>query len=45
MSFAEFDDYRNKYRFIADISIHNDISDVYNQVVEFIKSYNTGEIK
>ena len=45
MSFAEFDDYRNKYRFIADISIHNDISDVYNQVVEFIKSYNTGAIK
>ena len=45
MSFAEFDDYRNKYRFIADISIHNDISDVYNQVVEFIKSYNKEKIK
>jgi len=37
MSFAEYDDYKNTYFFIADISLHNDISDVYNQVVGFIK--------
>jgi len=40
MSFAEYDDYRNTYFFIADISLHNDISDVYNQVVTFIKQQN-----
>jgi len=40
MSFAEYDDYRNIYFFISDISLHNDISDVYNQVVQFIKNQN-----
>ena len=40
MSIDEYDNYRNKYFFISDISVHNDISDIYNQVVEFIKEYN-----
>tara|TARA_Y100000015_G_scaffold355_1_gene442 strand:- start:8288 stop:8626 length:339 start_codon:yes stop_codon:yes gene_type:complete len=42
MSFNEFDNYRDKYVFIHDLSVHNDIKDIYNQVVEFIKEYNDG---
>ena len=37
MDFSDYDDYRNKYVFIHNISLHNDIREVYNQVVEFIK--------
>jgi len=40
MDFSDYDDYRNKYAFIHNISLHNDISDAYNQVVEFIKQHN-----
>jgi len=43
MSFNEFNDYRDKYVFIHDLSVHNDIKDIYNQVVEFIKENNDGE--
>ena len=40
MDFSDYDDYRNKYVFIHNISLHNDIREVYNQVVEFIKQLN-----
>ena len=40
MDFSDYDDYRNKYVFIHNISLHNDIREVYNQIVEFIKTYN-----
>jgi len=40
MSFNEFNEYRDKYVFIHDLSVHNDIKDIYNQVVEFIKNQN-----
>jgi len=43
MDFSDYDDYRNKYVFIHNISLHNDIREVYNQVVEFIKQYNKDE--
>ena len=39
MAFSDYDDYRNKYVFIHNISLHNDIREVYNQVVEFIKKH------
>ena len=38
LSIAEYEDYRNKYPLIAEASIHDDISETYKQVVEFIKS-------
>jgi len=41
MDFSDYDDYRNKYVFIHNISLHNDIREVHNQVVEFIKDNKT----
>ena len=41
MDFSDYDDYRNKYVFIHNISLHNNIREVYNQVVEFIKDNKT----
>ncbi len=40
MDFSDYDDYRNKYMFIHNISLHNDIREVYNQAVEFINEFN-----
>lgn len=40
MDFSDYDDYREKYVFIRDITLCNDILDAYNQVIEFIKWYN-----
>ena len=40
MDFSDYDDYRNKYVFIHNISLHNDIREVYNQIVEFINEHN-----
>jgi hypothetical protein len=38
LSIAEYEEYRNKYPLIAEVSIYDDILDTHKQVVEFIKS-------
>jgi hypothetical protein len=38
LSIAEYEEYRNKYPLIAEVSIYDEILDTHKQVVQFIKS-------
>lgn len=42
MCFSDFDDYRNNWKMINNPSKYN-ISDVYEQVVQFVKWYNSAK--